>query len=274
MDLDDYLTLFDDRETIRYAYLRLPRLKEALENEKVIHAVMGELGIDRKPAVLRSMSRKEKLTAIEHHVRAQQTDPHSEWFDHSLPNIIAACVFASSRLTDGFVDKLFSYAKRESDLFGPVSQHCEKNGYDVHAEIDLSRKKADIVLLKTGMWGGLLTSDESVAIELKNDPKQAEHALDQMTTYRDYVHQVYLACTPFMAAEMLSQHAKRPHVRRWDFDLLHRRLNELGLGLLLVEGNDVYEVIEPDTTTPDPEKVKELKSAIEGADQAKGRRRR
>ena len=56
-----------------------------------------------------------------------------------------------------------------------------------------------------------------------------------MATYRDYCHEVYMACTPAMIADQLARHADGRGVRRWDHDVFYRRLRDLGFGLLIVE---------------------------------------
>ncbi len=58
-----------------------------------------------------------------------------------------------------------------------------------------------------------------------------------MTTYADYAHEVYLACTPAMAAEYLRKHADSREAKRWDREAFDRKLQKLGVGMLLVEGD-------------------------------------
>ena len=55
----------------------------------------------------------------------------------------------------------------------------------------------------------------------------------------------YLACTPAMAAEYLDLHAEARGVKHWDAEVLDRKLYKLGLGLLLVEGTEVFEHRKP-----------------------------
>lgn len=92
---------------------------------------------------------------------------------------------------------------------------------------------------------GLLRSARVVAVELKNELEQLKRGLDQMTTFADYAHVVYLACTPALGAAFLDSHAEGRGVRSWDPDLLTKKLNSFGFGLLLVEGRDVNEIVEP-----------------------------
>ena len=53
-------------------------------------------------------------------------------------------------------------------------------------------------------------------MELKNSEAQLRRGLDQMTAFAEYVNEVWLACTPLMAAEYLHKHTASKTVRRWD----------------------------------------------------------
>jgi hypothetical protein len=83
-----------------------------------------------------------------------------------------------------------------------------------------------------------------------------------MTTYRHYAEEVYLACTPHMAAEYLDRHANARGVRHWDAHVFDKKLESLGFGLLLVltspDGPFVLEAIKAQRNTPDDKKLKEI----------------
>ena len=82
----------------------------------------------------------------------------------------------------------------------------------------------------------------TVAVELKNTQSMMKKGFHQLLTYKDYAHQVYLACTPELAFNYLMSNARAPSVNHWDSDLLTRQLNDTKCGLLLVEGWDVFEI--------------------------------
>ena len=66
-----------------------------------------------------------------------------------------------------------------------------------------------------------------------------------MGTFGEYANVVYLACTPAFAAEYLDRNSESRGVPHWDPGVLDRKLKAGGFGLLLVERDAVFEVIEP-----------------------------
>ena len=179
-----------------------------------------------------------------------------------MPHVIAASIHRSL-LPEKVVFNLFSDVKKEAALSKPVTDWYRTRGFQVAEEVPLGVCRADLVAVHAGGW---LSAKESVAIELKNDVREFRRALDQMTTYRDYVHRVYLACTPWLAADYLLYHSEGVKVKHYDHDLLDRRLKELRLGLLLVEGERVTEHIEPRAREPASRKVEELALALSQRD--------
>ena len=71
-----------------------------------------------------------------------------------------------------------------------------------------------------------------------------------MGTFAEYVHGVYLACTPAFAAEYLERNAENRNVNHWDSSVLDRKLKQGGFGLLLVERDNVFETIKPVEQSP------------------------
>ena len=63
------------------------------------------------------------------------------------------------------------------------------------------------------------------------------------------------AWTPAFAADYLERHAYHRSVNQWDASLLDRKLKQGGFGLLIVERDKVFEVIEPVQRAPSEERV-------------------
>jgi hypothetical protein len=90
-----------------------------------------------------------------------------------------------------------------------------------------------------------------------------KRGLDQMTTFAEYSHEVYMACTPDLAAQYLFKHANARSVRHWDPDVLDNKLERFGFGLLLVAGTfGVHVVRKLRAQYPKPEKIKELMDTL------------
>jgi hypothetical protein len=119
-------------------------------------------------------------------------------------------------------------------------------------EIQLGRRRIDVLGYKKP---GLMGSPRLTAVELKNSDEQFRRGPDQMGTFAEYAHAVYLACTPAFAADYLERSAEHRAVNHWDPTLLDRKLKQGGFGLLIVERDNVFEVITPVEQTPDEQKV-------------------
>ena len=110
----------------------------------------------------------------------------------------------------------------------------------------LGRARADVVGYKhSGHKDPMLT-----AVELKNEYEQLKRGPDQMETFAEYAHFVYMACTPAFAAAFLERNAENPNVNHWDPSLLDQKIKQGGFGLLIVEREKVFEIIRPVRRNP------------------------
>ena len=247
-----------------YCYLDGRALDEALQEPKVLDALLDVLQVPGKPAMLRALSAKDKLREIENQVEHYRSTKTSLWHGVEPAEVVAASIWRS-RLGNRYVmGDLFCAVSKEADLLEPVSAWLEAAGLTAHAEVPMGRCRADVVGHRAAALLGL-RSARVVAVELKNDLDQLKRGLDQMVTFRDYAHEVYLACTPALAAEYLDAHAEARGVQRWDPDVLNRKLEQFGFGLLLVEGEDVNAHLEPKRTDVAKTKLEELEAALRAA---------
>jgi hypothetical protein len=247
-----------------YCYLDGGALDEALQDRKVLDALLDVLQVPGKPATLRALSAKDKRREIENQVEHYRGTKTSLWHDVDPAEVVAASIWRS-RLGNRYVmSELFCGVSKEADLLEPASAWLEAAGLVVHAEVPMGRCRADVVGHHAAAMLGLRPA-RVVAVELKNDLNQLKRGLDQMVTFRDYAHEVYLACTPALAAEYLDAHAEARGVQRWDSDVLDRKLEQFGFGLLLVEGEDVNVHLEPKRTEVSKVKLAELEAALRAA---------
>jgi hypothetical protein len=82
-------------------------------------------------------------------------------------------------------------------------------------------------------------------------PATLERELGQLAGEATFGHEHYVACSPGTALAYLRQAAEERSPVRWDPFVLDRRLRSLGLGLLLVEGQNVA-LYMPARYTPAP----------------------
>jgi hypothetical protein len=114
-------------------------------------------------------------------------------------------------------------------------------------EVPLGRRRIDVLGHRAAGFGHPASL---LAVELKNDDIQFARGIDQMGTFGEYAHAVYLAGTPAFCAEYLDRNAESRGVNHWDPGVLERKLTSGGFGLLIVERDNVYEVIRPAERTP------------------------
>jgi hypothetical protein len=244
----------------RFAYARVRHLERALKDDRILDALLDQLEVPGKSlAALKKLDTKEKLQLIEKQIDHFRGTSTSAWYGVPAAEVFAASIFRSG-LSEKAVNEIFFGVSRESALLQPVANWLKSYGYDTYAEVPLGTKRVDALGYKKG---GFFSGDNFVGIELKNDLVQFERALDQMTTFAQYTHEMWAACPPYMAAAYLDKHSGARSVKHWDANVLKSKLESFGFGLLLIEGQDVFEVIKPSQREPTAAKVKELMDSME-----------
>jgi hypothetical protein len=272
MDLGFGFGYGGDRDAIRYCYLRATLVEKLLSNARVLDALLDELEVPGpRRAVLKKKSDAEKLQMVEHQIEHFRGTKTSRWYDVHPAEVFAASIYRSD-LPERFVlNEIFSDVRREADLAAPVTKWLVSKGYNAYSEVPMGTKRIDLLGYKKGLLGHRMKArflglgSHLIGVELKNEHAQMARGLDQMTTFREYVDAMYLACTPAMAAEYLARHADGKKVLRYDPDVLKRKLESFGFGLLIVEGDAVFEVTAPKESAPGMARMQEVKEAIAGA---------
>jgi hypothetical protein len=153
----------------------------------------------------------------------------------------------------------FSLSKTEDRLAPIAIDWLRKPGMTVYEEVDMGPKRADLVGI---MHTGMLSRLRIVAIEIKNALKELSRGADQMVTFGQYAHETYLACTPYMALEVLEKHSRGRMVSNWDSHELEARLSRSGIGLLLIVDDKAIPIHQAKRYTPGDHKIEELRSAL------------
>lgn len=254
---DDYF--FDQsNDTERYCYARVRRLREAEKDPAVVDAVLTGLKAPLNAAARKRMTPAEKSAALEAHVGHLQSLKGSEWRKSPAGEIFAAAIHLSKAPAKAKA-ALFSPVKQEEALRKPIRAWLERANLVAHDEVPMGTSRVDVVGYQPKTFWKV---EHVVSVELKNQLSQLKRGLDQMTNYADYSHQVYLACTPALAASYLLQHFKAKEVGEWDPKALERKLEKFGIGLLLVEDETVYEVRSAKELSPAEKQLRELRGAI------------
>jgi hypothetical protein len=254
------MPLFGDAPEGRFCYLPKEVLDDALQDPKVLDGLMLYLGAPGKSvAALKRLTPAEKLKAINHQVAHLRNTQTSEWYGVDTSEVLAAAIFSAPHIRDGVVSDYFAGVSRESELLTPVASWLRERGYEAYPEVPLGTKRIDVLGCRKK---GFFSAERIIGVELKNELSQLGRALDQMTTFREYSHVVYIACTPFFAAEYLVKHVSARGVHHWDPLALKRKLQTFGFGMLLVEDDEVTEVLAPVERTPDERKAVELRHCL------------
>lgn len=267
MDLRRHVPFLGSADRTRFCFLRIPDLEKALENPRVLDALIKQLEVPGKPGVLRAMSEREKLAAIEHQIETYRRAPTSVWRDVNPAEVLAASIFRatlSGNLPMKIGSEMWRSVKTEAALAAPVARWLKGYKLKTYSEVPLGTKRADVLAYREGSLLSL-TETLCVVVELKNEYEQLKRGLDQMTTFAQYGHETYLACTPYFAAEYLDRHSEGAKVKHWDPNVLHEKVKAFGFGLLVVEGDEVCEVIKPERRTPSESKLEQVRFALKSA---------
>lgn len=256
---DEYF--FDSSyDSTRFCYARARLLREAEKREPVVDAVMTTLKAPVKAAQRKRMQVEDKVAVLGDHIPHLARVKNSEWSGSEREEIFAAGLFLS-KASAGEKAKVFCPVKKEEDLRGPIRGWLEGQKLAVHDEVPMGTSRVDVVGYRPeSLWHG---AERVVAVELKNQLSQLKRGLDQMTNYSEYAHEVYLACTPALAASYLRGHFRAREVGQWDPNALERKLQKFGFGLLLVEEGEVFQARDSSVFRPDEPRLAELRGSIE-----------
>ena len=241
----------------RYCYIRASKLTEYYSDPIVIDALMERLEVPGTVATHKMMRPQEKKAAIEAQIDHFSRTPASFWYSVPPREILAASIWrcGGDFLSERVINDRFYDVAREEDLRRPVARWLQSRGDEPYMEIQLGRRRIDV--LGYSKRGPRLT-----AVELKNSDEEFRRGPDQMGSFAEYAHVVYLACTPAFAADYLERNAEHRAVNHWDSTLLDRKLKQGGFGLVIVERDNVFEVIKPVEQTPSPDRVAKIISGL------------
>jgi hypothetical protein len=259
--MDFGVGILGDLDETRFCFLRVRLLKELIKDYRILDALLQTLQVPGKSlAALKKLDEREKINLIEAQIEHFRGSKTSLWYGIDAPEVLAASIWRSAPLSNTIVLKeIFRDVIRENELAAPVAKWLAARNYDPYGEIPMGTKRIDVLGHKKVLFG---LREQLIGIELKNEVSQLQRGLDQMTTFGEYAHGIYLACTPALAAEYLDRHSSGRNVHHWDPKVFHRKLKSFGFGLLLVEGEKVYEILKPSEREPDGCRIKETIAAL------------
>ena len=241
----------------RYCYLRASKLTEYYSDPIVLSKLMEQLQVPGTVATHNLMSDQQKKASIEGQIEHFSQTATSFWYRVPPREILAASIWrmGGDLLSQRVVSDKFYEVAREEDLRRPVARWLHARGDEPYMEIQLGRRRIDVL-------GYNKRRSRLTAVELKNSDEEFRRGPDQMGSFAEYAHAVYLACTPAFAADYLERNAEHRAVNHWDPTLLDRKLKQGGFGLIIVERDTVFEVIRPVEQTPSPERVAKIVTGL------------
>ncbi len=249
----------DDNQ--RYCYIRAAKLMEYYADPVVLSALMEQLQVPGTTAIHNQMNYHQKKAAIEDQIEHFRQTPTSFWYGVAVHEVLAASIWRARGivLSERVIRDKFYDVAREEDLRRPIARWLEALNETPYMEIQLGRRRIDVLGYKKS---GALGSPRLTAVELKNSDEEFRRGPDQMGSFAEYSHAVYLACTAAFAAEYLERNAGHRSVNHWDPTLLDRKLKQGGFGLPIVERDHVFEVVKPVEQTPSAARVATVVSRL------------
>jgi len=250
--------LLTDPDATRFCGLRLRRLKKAIDDPKILDALLTTLEVPGQG--LGALSVGKKRAAVEDRIEVLRGTQTSLWYGVPAPEVFAASIFRAKALASDAVGALFTEAHRAQELVPAVATWMNGGGLTVVGGIPFGGSRVDLA----GYRKGFLSKARAVAVQVKNAVADVKGALDDLKTFEPYTNATYLACTPALVAEYLwaSVAATDPGIARWDGEVLVRALQESGSGLLLVEGDALSPVVLAKERTLDAKTIEALAALI------------
>jgi hypothetical protein len=257
----------DSTNEERYCYLRLSKLQQLLADPSVLDVLVEQLRVPGETAVHRQLTQQQKMEAIEAEIDHFRRTPTSVWYGVPSFEVLAASLWRAQDHEDCINRRLltkrlvrrgwFCGVSDEADLMIPVARWLKSLGNDPYMEIPMGSARVDVLgCRKRGLSG----SGSLTAVELKNDYQQFKRALNQVSTFAEYANLVYIACTPAFAADYLDRNENS--VKHWDATAFERKITGGGIGLLIVERDQVFEVVKPIERTPNSTNFSRVVSAL------------
>jgi hypothetical protein len=264
---DGEIALSDNTNEERYCYLRVGKLRQLLTDPSVLDVLIEQLQVPGELAVHRQLTQQQKMESIEAQIDHFRRTPTSVWYGVPTLEVLAASLWRAQDdeyfrdrklLTKKLVRRnWFCGVSDEADLTIPVARWLKSLGYDPYEEIPMGAGRVDVLgYRKTSLSG----SASLTAIELKNDYGQFKRLLNQASTFAEYSNRVYIACTPAFAADFLDRNENS--VKHWDATAFERKIIGGGIGLLIVERDQVFEVIKPAERIPPTANISRVTSAL------------
>lgn len=216
----------------RHCYVRAAALDQLLETPGVLELLADELGVTPPLASLSSIEQLEAVRRRAIHLAVT----NSPFRGLSLEEIVVATAYASRRLDHTGWKRELTRPPNQQELYRACEAWLRERATFITSGSRLGRARWPLV---GGVSPALDDGQFVVAVAPLADPRTFEADLERLAREGNFAHEHYVACSPAMALGFLAAKARAASPPQWDSLVLDRELRTLGLGLLLLEQDEM-----------------------------------
>lgn len=217
----------------RLCYARASALDHLLETPGVLQSLAEELGVTPEPSTLSLVAQLEGIRSRAIHLSVT----HSPFRGLSVEEIIAVTVYGSGR----FEHTAFKRELRRQPSPVELRHACELWLRQRSSVIQSGHRfgRPNWPMVGSTSSDAIAPGQFVVAVLPVAHHEMLTQQLEHLGAEANFAHEHYLACSPATALGYLKEQAHLTRPPRWDSLVLDRKLRTYGIGLLLVERDDV-----------------------------------
>jgi hypothetical protein len=199
----------------------------------MLQLLAEELGVTPAPSTLSLVEQLEGIRSRAIHLSVT----HSPVRGLSVEEIIAVTVYGSSRFDHTAFKRELRRQPGQVELRHACEVWLRQRSSIIHTGDRLGRPQWPMV--GSTLSDPLCPEQFTVAVLPVAHQEVLAHQLERIGGEANFAHEHYLACSPATALNYMNEQAHLTRPARWDSLVLDRKLRTYGLGLLLVERDDV-----------------------------------
>lgn len=236
------------KSTQRHCYVKGSALDALMDTPGVLDILLEEL----TGQSVNQTSVVEQMARLKRHVIHLSVTP-SSFHGLSLEEIVVLTAYTSPRLQHSVFTRAFNTESNTAELRAVCERWLSQRATVVATGHSVGLRRWPLVGYSPEPRGTEKPASARFVVGLApfSHPATLERELGQLAGEATFGHEHYVACSPGTALAYLRQAAEERSPVRWDPFVLDRRLRSLGLGLLLVEGQNIA-LYMPARYTPAP----------------------
>jgi hypothetical protein len=217
----------------RHCYVRPAAVDQLLESPGALELLAEELGVEPAFSALSLLEQLDAIRARAIHLAVT----HSPVRGLSIEEIIVVTAYASRRFDRSAWKRQLLRQPTQQELNHACEAWLMERSSSIFGGDRLGRPRWPMVGVRSS--DPLEPDQFTVAVAPIADREALARELERLAAEATFAHEHYLACSPATALSYLDLQAHLTRPPRWDSLVLDRKLRTLGLGLLLVEPDNV-----------------------------------